>query len=173
MVRRPPTDQRFAVKLLLSFAEHVLPAVTEVQRSKIESRHLRDIPELVVSNDTCEFGVSEDVTLAFVFHYEQIDEIAYIQGMGNVYLVRYDVNGDNVPQSDFFSFPSQQTAFCGVCLASSVWKSLLAMQEELHRLMGRVSERQGIFVWRAAQFQGFLCLPGNTSVVSQQIWKQS
>ena len=40
-----------------------------------------------MSNESCEFGASEDVTLAFVFHYEQLDKIAYIQGMGNVYLV--------------------------------------------------------------------------------------
>jgi hypothetical protein len=140
----PPNDQRFAVKLLLPFA---LP-FTEVQRSKIHSRNLRDIPELVISSETCEFA-SDDVTLVFVFHYEQLDDklvtTSYIQGMVNVYLLRYDVSGDDVPQSEFFSFPSQQISFCGVCIASSVWKSLVSIQEELHRLMGRVSERQGIF----------------------------
>lgn len=147
-----PQHDRFAVKLLLSFAD-ALP-FSQVNRTALDTRSLRDIPELVVSSETSEFA-SDDVTLAFVFHYEQLDEqLAYIQGMQNVYLVRFDRNGEDVPHSDFFSFPSLQTTFQGVCLASSVWRSLVAIQEETHRLMGRVSERQGLFCEARGTVQG-------------------
>ena len=116
----PTDDRRFAVTLLVPFSD--AQPFGDVARARIESPHLRDIPELVVSSETDEFA-SHDVNHAFVIHFGQLQELVmtYIQGMENVYLVRYDNNGEYVLPSNFHSFHSQQLAFHGVCIASSVW----------------------------------------------------
>jgi hypothetical protein len=122
-----------------------------ISRRPIMEPSLMDIQEVVKSGGSSVVRVDEIEDLVFVFHMTQLTldyPHAFLQGMRMVKLCRFDGNGDAIDPQQWATFPSDMECYKQYsiqCPNRDIWQSLVAIQCELHQMLGRLSEKQGMF----------------------------
>jgi hypothetical protein len=153
--------------------------------------HLRHIPEIVQTTELRVVAMTDITNLAFVFTTESLEDtrnfyFTYCQGMENAFLLRYRVNPpreDNssnqhaeeetpflidIPMRCCLPFPScYANSRYHDCFARRIWNNIVLVKLEIMKLLGRYSQRQGLFgcecarLYLTAETWGFICLQRN------------
>jgi hypothetical protein len=123
----------------------------KIARNPIDDPNLVDVQEVVRSGVHKNVDVGEVEDIVFVFHLMKVTRDfphVFIQGMQNVYLCRFNSEGHHVDPEHVASFPSEDARYIAYqiqCPNKDIWYAIVAMQGELRRLLGRISEKQGLF----------------------------
>jgi hypothetical protein len=150
----PPNDlpdslrpRRVRVALLHPFADR-RDGFT-ISRWPCLARDSRHVPELVTTALESVVSTQDIIRICFVFHPSMPGlKLVCIQGMSAVYVCRYDNTGAEIDLQSWRPFPSayeDYNVYFSTCVPSTVWRSLSATQQAFRKLLGRVSENQGLY----------------------------
>jgi hypothetical protein len=123
----------------------------DIKRHPLDDPNLLKMTELVPSGVLKIHEVKHFIEVVFVFNLgslkSQFPHVP-IMGMRNAYICRYDASGLRLEAVAHNTFPSDDVRYklCNiVCENRLIWTSIVAIQGEMRRLLGRISEKQGIF----------------------------
>jgi hypothetical protein len=137
--------KRVKVALLHPFAIRQF----SIDRSPCLSPDCRYVPELFISNDEVVVSTQEIERICFVFHPSMpCLKLVCIQGMSAVFICRYNQSGEAIAMDSWRRFPSdykEYIKYFPTCVPSTVWKAVSATQHVFRKLLGRVSENQGLY----------------------------
>jgi hypothetical protein len=123
----------------------------KIVRQPITEPNLVGLNELVTTGKSVSISVDDIQELVFIFHAEKLIEDfpqAFLHGMENVFVCRYDHQGNTHDTERWATFPSDMEVYKAnniPCQNSDIWRSLIDIQYEMHKILGRVSEKQGLF----------------------------
>jgi hypothetical protein len=109
----------------------------------LDDPNLLNMTELVPSGVLIIYEVKHIIEVVFVFKYLHVP----IMGMWNAYICRYDTSGLPLQALAYNAFLSNIVRYkvCNIiCVNRLIWTSIVAIQEEMRRLLGQISEKQGI-----------------------------
>jgi hypothetical protein len=110
----------------------------------------RYIPEIVRTSDTHRCLPTDVRDIAFVYKEEEVvsARILPCQGMRNVFILRFDADGSDIPDDECHAFPSRYEAYSrklDICYSEDIARFLNKLYRELAAIIGRTAERaQGI-----------------------------
>jgi hypothetical protein len=119
--------------------------------SPLTNPGVRHCTELVQSTEVLVVDKDKIVRVVFVFHVSYLLETCAfisIQGMSIAFVIRYCSDGSKVRDDYCLPFPSHYPIFAchiGECYSSRVWRGIILLQQEIWKILGRVSEKQGLF----------------------------
>ena len=117
---------------------------------KTQDLRIRDVQEIVQTFNCINLHPKAVVSLAFVFSLKELEDNEAIgcQGMDSLFLLRFRNQSEPVNPNWCLPFPSRYATFqrqLPDCYPSRIWNSLKVIRSEISRLLGRYSEKQGLF----------------------------
>ena len=111
---------------------------------------IRDIPEILQTTHCINIPTKAIASLAFVFSLDELEDNEAIgcQGMDSLYLLRFTEKGEPVNPEWCLPYPSRYVPYrqqLPDCYPSRIWNSLKVIRMEISRLLGRYSEKQGLY----------------------------
>ena len=116
----------------------------------VQDLRIRDIPEITQTISCTQVPSKAVASIAFVFPLNELKENEAIccHGMDTLFVLRFRSTVEPVNPGWCLPFPSRYLAYrqrLPDCYASRIWNSLKVIRSEISRLLGRYSEKQGIF----------------------------
>ena len=136
-------------RVKVAFLRHFANREFIIARSQCLDPDCRYVPELFITNDDEVVSTQDIRRICFVFHPSMPSlKLVCIQGMSAVYVCRYDQTGAEIDMELWRRYPSDYEEYTDVypnCVPSTVWKAVSATQQAFRKLLGRVSEKQGMY----------------------------
>ena len=129
----------------------------------------RGVKELVASSGEVFSVVYTTVEVVFIFHLEELEDVwphICVKGMSHIYLYRFNELGQIAPRPQIKLHSKSHI----------IWACLVAIQESLRKILGRISQYQGtvakgkqqiritIFTWEFIKAFAKNCCQGNGKV---------
>jgi hypothetical protein len=107
--------------------------------------------ELVTTGKSLLISVDDIQELVFIFHVEKLTKYfpqAFLHGMENVFVCRYDHQCNTHDTERWPTLPSDMEVYKAnniPCQNSDIWRSIIDIQYEVHKILGRISKKQVFF----------------------------
>ena len=124
--------------------------INELIICPIQDICIRNIPEIVQTECCLTVPTNSVTSIAFVFSLGQLErnEAMGCNGMDTLFLLRYRIDTQPVHPEWCLPYPSYYPAYHSNlpdCYPSRIWNALKVIRSEITRLMGRYSEKQGLY----------------------------